>query len=95
MTITRLHLFCDESCHLPHDRAPFLLLGLTSCRCLKSIESGSYDGNTKRPEKAEAALRAASLLLLHLADELSISKAYSYDRCNRKILSQNYEPPPP
>lgn len=27
----RLHLFCDESCHLPHDRAPFLLLGLTSC----------------------------------------------------------------
>jgi hypothetical protein len=28
---TRLHLFCDESCHLPHDRAPFLLLGLTSC----------------------------------------------------------------
>lgn len=31
MTVTRLHLFCDESCHLPHDRAPFLLLGLTSC----------------------------------------------------------------
>lgn len=27
----RLHLYCDESCHLPHDRAPFLLLGLLAC----------------------------------------------------------------
>lgn len=27
----RLHLFCDESCHLPHDKAPFLLLGLVAC----------------------------------------------------------------
>jgi len=27
----RLHLFCDESCHLPHDKAPFLLLGLAAC----------------------------------------------------------------
>lgn len=28
---TCLHLYCDESCHLPHDRAPFLLLGLLGC----------------------------------------------------------------
>jgi len=28
---TCLHLFCDESLHLPHDKAPFLLLGLVSC----------------------------------------------------------------
>jgi hypothetical protein len=28
---TCLHLYCDESCHLPHDRAPFLLLGLLAC----------------------------------------------------------------
>ena len=27
----RLHLFCDESLHLPHDKAPFLLLGLVAC----------------------------------------------------------------
>ena len=27
----RLHLFCDESSRLPHDRAPFLLLGLVAC----------------------------------------------------------------
>ncbi len=26
-----LHLYCDESRHLPHDREPFMLLGLTSC----------------------------------------------------------------
>lgn len=26
-----LHLYCDESRHLPHDREPFLLLGLVSC----------------------------------------------------------------
>ncbi len=28
---TRLHLFCDESTHLPYDRAAFLLLGLVAC----------------------------------------------------------------
>jgi hypothetical protein len=26
-----LHLYCDESRHLPHDREPFMLLGLVSC----------------------------------------------------------------
>jgi Eco57I restriction-modification methylase/Protein of unknown function (DUF3800) len=26
-----LHLYCDESRHLPHDREPFLLLGLVAC----------------------------------------------------------------
>jgi Protein of unknown function (DUF3800) len=28
---TTLHLYCDESRHLPHDREPFMLLGLVSC----------------------------------------------------------------
>jgi len=28
---TTLHLYCDESRHLPHDREPFLLLGLLAC----------------------------------------------------------------
>jgi hypothetical protein len=28
---TLLHLYCDESRHLPHDREPFLLLGLLAC----------------------------------------------------------------
>jgi len=28
---TTLHLYCDESRHLPHDREPFLLLGLVAC----------------------------------------------------------------
>lgn len=28
---TCLHLYCDESCHLPYDKAPFLLLGLLAC----------------------------------------------------------------
>ena len=27
----RLHLYCDESLTSPHDRAPFLLLGLVAC----------------------------------------------------------------
>lgn len=26
-----LHLYCDESRHLPHDREPFMLIGLVSC----------------------------------------------------------------
>jgi len=26
-----LHLYCDESRHLPHDREPFMLLGLVTC----------------------------------------------------------------
>lgn len=26
-----IHLYCDESRHLPHDREPFMLLGLISC----------------------------------------------------------------
>ncbi|MBI4028002.1 MAG: DUF3800 domain-containing protein [Verrucomicrobia bacterium] len=26
-----LHLYCDESRHLPHDREPFMLLGLLAC----------------------------------------------------------------
>lgn len=30
-TRTVLHLYCDESRHLPHDREPFMLLGLVSC----------------------------------------------------------------
>jgi hypothetical protein len=28
---TCLHLYCDESSHLPFDKAPFLMLGLLSC----------------------------------------------------------------
>jgi hypothetical protein len=26
-----IHLYCDESRHLPHDREPFMLLGLVAC----------------------------------------------------------------
>ncbi len=33
-----LHLYCDESCHLPHDREPFLLLGLVSCPAERAHE---------------------------------------------------------
>ena len=28
---TVVHLYCDESRHLPHDREPFMLLGLVTC----------------------------------------------------------------
>ncbi len=31
ITRTTLHFYCDESRHLPHDREPFLLLGLVAC----------------------------------------------------------------
>ncbi len=33
---SKWHLYCDESCHLPHDREPFLLLGLLACPAERS-----------------------------------------------------------
>jgi hypothetical protein len=32
------HLYCDESRHLPHDREPFLLLGLLACPAARARE---------------------------------------------------------
>jgi hypothetical protein len=35
---TVLHLYCDESRHLPHDREPFMLMGLVCCPAEKVRE---------------------------------------------------------
>ncbi|NUN93126.1 MAG: DUF3800 domain-containing protein, partial [Verrucomicrobiae bacterium] len=37
-TRTTLHLYCDESRHLPYDREPFLLLGLLACPAARARE---------------------------------------------------------
>ncbi|GHE38925.1 hypothetical protein GCM10007167_21280 [Vulcaniibacterium thermophilum] len=32
------NLYCDESCHLPHDRQPLMVLGVVSCPAEKARE---------------------------------------------------------
>ncbi len=59
------NVYCDESCHLEGDHQPAMVLGAVWCPLERTpdISRGSQ-------RKLMPSLRTASLLLLHVVDEL-------------------------